>query len=54
MSKFDTFPRNTKAVYLKTCAQTAREAAVRARQVEQAYQEYTPVQNTDELLKAVA
>lgn len=54
MSKFTDFPRNTKQAYLKTCAQTAREAAIRAQQIEQAYKEHTPVQNTSELLEAVA
>jgi hypothetical protein len=54
VNRYTDFPRNTKQVYLKTCAQTAREAAIRAQQVEQAYQEHTPVQNTAELLQAVA
>lgn len=51
MSKFTDFPRNTKQAYIKSCAQAAREAAIRAQQMEQAYQEHTPVQNTDELIK---
>lgn len=51
MSKYDSFPRNTKAAHLKTCAQSAREAAIRARQIEEAYTEHTPRQNTDELVQ---
>jgi hypothetical protein len=54
VSKFTDFPRNTKQAHIKSCAATAREAAIRAAQMEQAYQEHTPVQNTPELLKAVA
>ena len=44
MSKFTDFPRNTKAAHIKSCAATARDAAIRAAQVEQAYTEYQPVQ----------
>jgi hypothetical protein len=54
MNRYTDFPRNTKATYIKTCAQTARDAAIRAAQMEQAYAEHTPRQNTPELLKAVA
>lgn len=53
MSKFTDFPRNTKQAYIKSCAQAAREAVARAAEVEKAYSEYTPVQNTDELLDAI-
>lgn len=53
MSRYTNFPRNTKQAFLRSCAASAREAVIRAQQVEQAYREHTPVQNTDELLDTV-
>ncbi len=51
---YTNFPRNTKAAYIKSCAQALKDAQKRAEQEELAYMEHTPTQNTDALLKAVA